>query len=648
MPSRPFLAALFGSLLLLLFPGCLSAPLPPADASLSATFQVEDAKDNEGVEVILPGTAYRGFTDRGGKIVFDHLPARSYELLARAEGHAEFREPEITLEAGDHIDLGLIQLVALPKDGRIAGSVGVENVEGATVEVRLLGTDLSAKSSPEGKFEFPHVPPGNYKVDFDFPGFAAGQPVPVSVEAGSNVSLAKVLLVPRQAKRLPKANTKELKAEQIAQAQAPPPSVKTKPNGEVPAPDTDPNAPGIVRGQAFYPDRESHEGIVVRIVDPPNQAATDPSGGYLLSDVPPGLRTLRAEADGYLAGELEGLDVLPGDVTTAPRMTLSAGAATSPATGQSRVYGQVYLKGQGPQPGTLVALEGTSLTAMTGGDGTFLLNSVPQGAYTLIASRDDYEPFEVQVEVAGAGDTPVPVITLEPKVAYMTVLQTVPGQNARKVEISDRAHVEFRMSEQVLPRTVRPSISVYPPVAMRVGTPDVDLISLELLRMGQPKVEFDTEYTVTISTGLQSTLGHKLEEPFTLTFKTGGPRILGTNPPAGSRDILLTADQPIVVDVNQPADLSDFARKIKISPNSGEVPNITQQKTPYGQRIEIQFQVQPNRRYRISLPRTLQTDGDRKHYENTPYKLEFRTGDYESLRDSNDEYLEDINDFLDR
>ncbi|KXK28212.1 MAG: hypothetical protein UZ16_OP3001003459 [Candidatus Hinthialibacteria bacterium OLB16] len=73
---------------------------------------------------------------------------------------------------------------------------------------------------------------------------------------------------------------------------------------------------------------------------------------------------------------------------------------------------------------------------------------------------------------------------------------------------------------------------------------------------------------------------------------------------------------------------------------------LRQERTAFGQKVEIQIQVSPKRKFRITIPSSIRTlDGQK--YENTPYRIEFQTGDYDELPDRNDEYLNEINDMLD-
>lgn len=630
--------------------GCLDSPLPTDEASLSATFRLDGnvTENNEGVEVILPGTAYRGYSDSEGRITFDHLPPRTYELLARKDGFNEFRERKITLESGDHIDLGVVHLAAIPRDGTLEGEVALQNLPEATLTVRLLGSSLAPiQSATNGYFRLTGIPAGKYRVSITHEGQAAGQPIPVTIEAGKTARLTRLSLSPGFSNLSPIPAEEIIDVTEEVPIDSLPTPVPTVPPAPQPEPTIDPNAPGIVKGYAFYPDRQDHSGILVRVVDPPLQAITDAAGLYLLSSVPPGMRTLRAEAEGYAPFEMVDLSVSPGELTQAPRIQLPVSGAAQDSSEVSRIYGQVLLADKGEQPGIPVALEGTNFTAITGRDGTFVFNSVPSGGYVVIASLEGYETFTEEVEVPESGeDVPVPVITLKPIAIYMAVLETNPRQNARKVPVTDRVHVEIRLSERFIPSALKGAVTVFPQVAARIESPEADLITVDLLRTEQPSVQFETSYTVTVGTSLVSTEGHRLERPFVLLFKTGGPRILGSRPAPGSRGIILAPDEPIWLDLNQPIDLRSLAEKIRISPNSGEIPVIRQERTLFGQRVEIQLQVPPKRKVRITIPSSIRTNEGQK-YENTPYRIDFETGAFDELPNRTDEYLNEINDMLD-
>jgi hypothetical protein len=141
--------------------------------------------------------------------------------------------------------------------------------------------------------------------------------------------------------------------------------------------------------------------------------------------------------------------------------------------------------------------------------------------------------------------------------------------------------------------------------------------------------------------------GHHLEAPYYLRFKTGGPRIIGTIPSDDSDRVILTETQPIVFMVNEPIDLRDLKQKISIKPRTGQIPSISSHRTPYGARIDIQMQLMPNREYTVTIPGTVHTLA-RKRYENTPYRLRFKSGSLDDLPNAADRVRQVFDDSLDR
>jgi len=703
------------------FSGCLNAPLPPEGATLDATLLREMSEDHEGIEVILPGTAYRGFTNREGRVVFDNLPPREYEILATSEGYRPYREEKISLTAGERYLIGEVTLAPIPTTGRIEGQVVVDNIPDATVEVRLKGTDLIAASLEGGDFEFAAVPPGEYNLAFHHSGYAAEKPVSVSIEAGLTVTLGKITL--KKAVALSKEEgtlqgriflegTKDFGGVSIgiqgssslgltsadgtyhldqvpsgtqtilfekagyepyaiprvviasgtvteitstvvlllkSGAQANLQVKGTSPPTSPADPSVDPDTPGIIAGWAFYPDGSEHSGIIVRLLNPPGLTETDSDGSFRFAEVPPGLVTLRAEAEAFTAAQLIDLEVRPGEVTRAPHMVLqSLQPFHFEQGGGSRIYGQVLLEGERTYLGTFISLEGTTLTAMTARDGTFLIDGVSPGQFTLLVDHEGFQPVSVDLDVPPDSEVPVQVLTLIPEEIYLEVVETRPADGTRKVEVSDHVHLEVQFNERILGRTIRDAVNIYPPVAFDLDLFGVDLLSIDLLRLERPKVEFDTNYTVVIDDGVQSVQGYRLAEPYSFEIKTGGPRVLGTFPPDGTEDFLPAADQSISIDFNMAVDIKQLRQSIRIRPDIGSVPMLVPQLRPFGMSVEIQLPTLTEKKtYKITIPRNVRTRGDHKRYDNTPYTFRFRTGSYGALPDVNDEYLDEVNDFLD-
>jgi len=73
-----------------------------------------------------------------------------------------------------------------------------------------------------------------------------------------------------------------------------------------------------------------------------------------------------------------------------------------------------------------VVLEGTGFLTTTGADGTFVFHGVPEGAYSLRASRFGYKDLEVRVGV-GLSPTPALNLTLTPREFQLEELVVTPG-----------------------------------------------------------------------------------------------------------------------------------------------------------------------------------------------------------------------------
>lgn len=117
-------------------------------------------------------------------------------------------------------------------------------------------------------------------------------------------------------------------------------------------------------------------------------AKTDASGDYTIVYVPAGDYGLVASRAGYLPASTDSVVVAPGNTTTAPTLTLGIDGGA--------VSGKATLFGQTSSAGITVTLTlassnpsfapGATLTATTAADGTFSVDHVPAGTYTVTFS----------------------------------------------------------------------------------------------------------------------------------------------------------------------------------------------------------------------------------------------------------------------
>jgi hypothetical protein len=80
-------------------------------------------------------------------------------------------------------------------------------------------------------------------------------------------------------------------------------------------------------------------------------------------------------------------------------------SATGEKQAKGNVSGSVVLEKSSDPSGVLVSLEGTSLTATTGSDGSFNLTGVKPGVYALLVSKEGYRQERVSGVSVPVGDT---------------------------------------------------------------------------------------------------------------------------------------------------------------------------------------------------------------------------------------------------
>jgi uncharacterized repeat protein (TIGR02543 family) len=137
------------------------------------------------------------------------------------------------------------------------------------------------------------------------------------------------------------------------------------------------------------------------------QATTRSDGSYTLSGLPPGTYTLSAVSrDGLSKAMCTSVSVGAGSTTQAVVLALMR-------TGQ--IQGNVTLQDGSDPTGIVVFIAGTSCSAMTAADGSYLMSWVPAGSgYTLVMSKDGWNSEIRSVKVSINATTKVPAVTLKP------------------------------------------------------------------------------------------------------------------------------------------------------------------------------------------------------------------------------------------
>jgi hypothetical protein len=336
-------------------------------------------------------------------------------------------------------------------DGTVYDSVTAQPLAGATVQVALAGVNgrlWVATSGVDGAFHIDSVPRGVYVAAFVHPSLDVigieSPVVAVRVEPG----MGPVELSVPSGHRLfpalcPSATPRDSMAALV---------------GRVHDADADIglNAKVVVTWNELQLGVGKMQQVRRRV-----PAQTRPDGGFLVCGLPansplvvgveaPGRRSGLIEVTLPLDGVLR-RDFALADTTAAVVVTLPAPASASASgqggervlRGSARLTGTVRTKAGQPVPGARVTVEGTGVVSTTADDGSFVLNSLPAGTYSLVARAVGYEPRGAAVDLSSRRTT-VAAIVLDAHVQMLADVK-VTGKRSRRdlnMEAFDRRRAQ--------------------------------------------------------------------------------------------------------------------------------------------------------------------------------------------------------------
>ena len=91
---------------------------------------------------------------------------------------------------------------------------------------------------------------------------------------------------------------------------------------------------------------------------------------------------------GYASEEVTRVPVLAEQISVAPEIILEPTITVADQKGMGSIQGVAILEGEIDHGGITVAIEGSSLMAMTDVNGNYEISNVPEGTYTLLTKGD--------------------------------------------------------------------------------------------------------------------------------------------------------------------------------------------------------------------------------------------------------------------
>lgn len=579
-----------------------------------------------GVQVFAEGTGHQAFTDTNGNFTISGLPAGAYRLQAMrvdiettlvaditvAEADLAAPQPYQTLQPASlsarRTPLAMATPAPAAGTGSVRGSITTEiasDTPGALVT--LKGTTLRTVTGAFGEFAFAEVPAGTQTLEVSREGFRTIS-MQVVVDAGQETRMGTLVF-----ERLRPANEPR-------------------------------TVYGTVRkdGQAPTDGTLDLSDISVFLEGTNYAAKPDAQGRFQINDVRAGVYTVSATAPGWVAAELFQVDLFE---IPAAEVAMVLVAGEDPTQAPAILGGRIVADDTDePLAGVLVTLEGTSRVATTGADGIFVIDDITPGTYNLRAELTDFFPAVIEgLTIEGGDDFSLDDIRLEPDVERPEVIFADPRDGSRNVAIEDPTYVTIQFSLPMDEATVRSAINVSPAVdydisfesgaqpSTRRHESGADTVVLELrgwARAGEgAPLRFRTRYTVTVAGSAESADGVAMEDDFSMTFQTGGARLIATFPEDNQKDILPTSNQPMKLVFNAPLNRATLKPSdIDISPRPFEQPTIWFRDDPETGWTEAYVQIdwEPEERYRIRVGGRASTI-TRDRIENLPYSFEFRT-----------------------
>lgn len=520
----------------------------------------------------------------------------------------------------------------------ISGEVRLKGREDAGgTQVYIPGTSLSSITDRAGHYLLDGVAPGEYEVYGRAEGYQTGLLGKITVAAAEGAkpyTLPPATLEPRDAARSPGAAAESPKA-------------------------------GAIRGWLMSdpPEAVDWSQATIELEKTPYRTVAATSGTFLLWSLPPDQYQMTARMPGFEPATAA-VRVLPGPEATSVTVTLTAlggggGAGGGTGTGSylyvspptpagagaagalttattARIHGLALKNQEGisDMSGISVALTGTTRIATTDGQGQYDIGEIKPGTYRLLAQAEGFLPAELNLELRAGENRELDAILLEPRRIYPVVLQTTPGDGARKVAVVPEITLMVRFNKKMNPDSLRQAVSVEPAVAFRVvagrEAPDTDFDLMKVLIYGaiqKPIARFRTRYTLTIGQAATDVEGLTLQETYRTSFTTGDAEVIRTLPVNGSAAVGLSPQLPVTIFFNAPIDnrtLTQEAVAVQPKPDLAPLMSLHDDEDTGWSRLSITGMWRPDTEYRITLLRRLRTAGDQA-ITNTPYTFRFRT-----------------------
>ncbi|MBD3343779.1 MAG: TonB-dependent receptor plug domain-containing protein [Chitinivibrionales bacterium] len=355
---------------------------------------VDDQSPCVAAFVYLEDTDYWTHTDLKGKFILDSIQPGTYTLVITTSGYKEHRIEDIVVSPGE-TEQDTIQLqprgIATQNGGFLHGKISnaqtgdpVENVM-----VFLEGTDFKTTTDSLGKFSFAVVPSGTYSIIAGRRGFESASITDIEVKPKKVTE--KVIGIGPHRRRFG-AYVEETDTEK-----------------------------GSISGTVIEMEtRQPLAAANIYVKGTPVWTYTDIDGRFTLPKVPVGNQIVTIALTGYDDTEIKDVMVHK-DSTTKLTIYLRKEGGNQTAEDLDNIKfaslgGKVTDAKTGePLANVPVFFEGTDFKTQSDSTGKYVLDSIPEGSYTLISLLKGYDAYAATGIELAPGEEKEMGIALEPR-----------------------------------------------------------------------------------------------------------------------------------------------------------------------------------------------------------------------------------------
>ena len=325
--------------------------LPSVVGDVSGTVWLQGLLDYTGILVSFRkdvGSTFLTTTNASGEYNFQDIPTGDYELIASMPGYVASKS-STTIAPGSNPQQPILLGIHSDK-GNLTGTVTLDNLDDYSgILISLAGTQYQAITDDSGTYAISEIPEGTYTVFMKAEGYGAKRFENVQITSGQTETL----------------------------------------NASLNSASGTPGTPyGSIVGTAFYFAQSDHSGISIKLEgsDIP-LVGTDTNGGFIICNVPAGNYTLLFTQANYKTVTRLGVVVPPWNTVFMENIFMI------PPVGN--IEGTVHLEGETSHDNVTISVDGTSISAQSLSDGSFMLEDVSEGTYTITAYKVGFETARV-------------------------------------------------------------------------------------------------------------------------------------------------------------------------------------------------------------------------------------------------------------